>query len=237
MTAEHAQAHPDRKDKAPEKAHPHPESHTKAGAAAPGHAKSDELERLKLEVQQANDRHLRALADVENTKKRLNREKEEFAKYAAETVVRGLLPILDSLDQALVAAEKHADPAAIRKGVELIHRQLLGLLSKEGVERIATVGAAFDPHKHEAVSQIDVTDGTADDTVMEEVQVGYAMHGKVIRPAMVKVAKRASTQHTAHSKEQTKATISDRQAAHSTQQSVDNKEPNRKGASSNEDGS
>ena len=151
--------------------------------------KTEEIERLKREAQQAKDQYLRTLAEFDNAKKRLHREREEFVKYSAETVVRGLLPIVDSLDQALVAVDKQSDPQAVIKGVHLIYRQLLGLLEKEGVKRIATVGEPFDPHRHEAIAQVDTTDGTADDTVMEEVQVGYTMHGKVIRPAIVKVAK------------------------------------------------
>ena len=152
-------------------------------------AKEEELERMKQEARHAQERYLRTLAEFENTKKRLHREKEEFVKYAAETVIRELLPIVDSLDQALVAVDKQSDPQAVIKGVHLIYRQLLGLLEKEGVKRISTVGERFDPHKHEAVAQVE-TDGKPEDTVAEEVQVGYTMHGKVIRPAIVKVAKR-----------------------------------------------
>jgi len=154
-------------------------------------ATESELARLKHEAAQAQERHLRMLAEFENTKKRLHREQEEFVRYASETLVRDLLPIVDSLDHALVAVDKQADPQAIIKGVHLIYRQLLGLLDQEGVKRIPTVGEVFDPHKHEAVAQVEATDGTADETVVEEVQVGYTMHGKVIRPAMVKVAKRS----------------------------------------------
>lgn len=168
-------------------------------------ANTGELERLKQQLQQAKEQSLRALADIENTKKRLNREKEEFTRYASETVVRELLPIVDSLDQALVAVDKQSDPQApatglanvpgqaIIKGVHLIYRQLLGVLDREEVKRIPTVGEPFDPHKHEAVAQVDAEDGVADNTIVEEVQVGYTMHGKVIRPAMVKVAKISTT--------------------------------------------
>ena len=154
--------------------------------------KDEELDRLKQEAREAQERYLRTLAEFENTKKRLHREKDEFVRYASETMVRELLPIIDSLDQALVAVDRQADPQAIIKGVHLIYRQLLGLMEREGVKRIQTVGEPFDPHKHEAVAQVDAADGTADDTVAEEVQVGYTMHGKVIRPAMVKVAKKAA---------------------------------------------
>ena len=154
------------------------------------HHHAEELERLQEEVKQAKEQSLRTLAEIDNTKKRLHREKEEFAKYAAEAMVLGLLPIVDSLDQALVAVDQQSDPQAVIKGVHLIYRQLLGLLEKEGVKRIPTVGERFDPHKHEAVAHVE-TDGKPDDTVMEEIQVGYTMHGKVIRPAIVKVAKQS----------------------------------------------
>jgi len=168
--------------------------HEKAERAADEHAPAEpahpqEIERVKQELKQAKDQSLRTLAEFENTKKRLRREQEEFIRFAAETMVRELLPIVDSLDQALVAVDKQSDPEAIITGVHLIHRQLLGLLEKEGVKRIPTVGEPFDPHKHEAVAQVEATDGTADERIIEEVQVGYTMYGKVIRPAMVKVAK------------------------------------------------
>jgi molecular chaperone GrpE len=164
----------------------------------------EELERLNQEVQQMKDQHLRMLAEFENTKKRLHREKEEFVRYAAETMVHELLPIVDSLDQALIAVDKQADSEAIIKGVHLIYRQLLGLLEKEGVKRIPTVGQPFDPHQHEALAHAQAQDGEIDGTIVEEVHVGYTMHGKVIRPAMVKVAKKAadSRQQRADSKEQ-----------------------------------
>jgi molecular chaperone GrpE len=160
-----------------------------AGATAP-----DKIKALERALQETKEQYLRTLAETDNTRKRLHREREEFAKYAAETLVRGLLPIADSLSQAVVAVDKQADAQAVVQGVHLIYRQLLGLLEKEGVKRIPTVGEPFDPHQHEAVAQVDVGDGTPDDTVVEEIQVGYMMHGKVIRPAIVKVAKSATDQ-------------------------------------------
>ena len=184
---------PSEKAKSYEPAAPHPEAGHVAKPAAKGEhhgPRADELERLKQEAKQVKDQYLRTLAEFENTKKRLHREKEEFVRFASETVVRGLLPIVDSLDQALVAVDKQADPQAIIKGVHLIYRQLLGLLEKEGVKRISTVGEPFDPHQHEAIAQVEAADGKPDNTIAEEVQVGYTMHGKVIRPAIVKVAKR-----------------------------------------------
>ncbi len=142
-----------------------------------------------LETPSAQEHYLRALADVENTKKRLTRERDEWTRYATEAMVRALLPILDSLDHALRAAEQQPDPTTMATGLRLIHQQLMGLLAKERVERMTTVGTRFDPHQHEAIAHIETDDGTPGDTILEELQVGYTMHGKVIRPAMVKVAK------------------------------------------------
>ena len=167
-----------------------------------------EIERLTQEIQRLNDQHLRTLADVENTRKRLQRDKDEFMKYASESLVRELLPIVDSLDQALVAVDQQSDPQAIIKGVHLIYRQLLGLLEKEGVKHLASIGEPFDPHQHEAVGQVDAADGVNDDTIVEEVQRGYLWHGKVLRPSLVKVAKRqqsaVSNQQSADNEEQTR---------------------------------
>ena len=160
----------------------------------------DAIRRLQQELEEQRDRYLRTLADIDNTKRRLQREKDEFARYAAERMVRDLLPILDSLDQALVAVDRQTDPDPVTKGVRLIHQQLLALLAHHGVERIPTVGERFDPQRHEAIAQIELEDGRREQEVVEEVQVGYTLHGKVIRPAMVKVAKTAdSQQHTADS--------------------------------------
>ena len=159
---------------------------------------SAEHERLLAQAKQA-EQALRQLADLDNTKKRLQREKEEATRYAAEQVIRELLPIIDSLDQALVAVDKQSDPDAVIRGVHLIYRQLLGLLEREGVTRISTVGESFDPHRHEAVAQVDTADHTVDGTIVEEVHVGYTMHGKVLRSAMVKVAKKAGPPSTVHS--------------------------------------
>ena len=150
--------------------------------------KTPDIDRVRREAEATKDQLLRTLAEFENAKKRMQREKEEFLRFAAEGVIRGLLPVVDSLGQALVAVDKQSDPQAVVKGVHLIYRQLLGLLEREGVKRIPTIGELFDPHRHEAVGQVEATEGTAADTVVEELQVGYTMNGKVIRPAMVKVA-------------------------------------------------
>ena len=181
-------ASPDAEEPKPAERHPvePPAPSPAAQTKAPVSLAPEDYERLV----QSKEQYLRAAAEFENTKKRLQREKDEFAKYAVETVVRELLPIIDGLDQALEAVDKQSDPQAIIKGVHLIYRQLLGLLDKEGIKRIPTVGERFDPHRHEAVGQVEPTDGVKEGMIVEDVQVGYTMHGKVVRPALVKVAKK-----------------------------------------------
>lgn len=152
-----------------------------------------QLKALEASLQQAQDQYLRALAETENLRKRHQRDREEHAKFAAERVIRELLPVIDGLDQALVAVDKQSDPQAVIKGVHLIYRQLLRLLEKEGVKRIPTVGQPFDPHTHEAVGHV-ASGAAKDGSVAEEVHVGYTMHGKVLRPAMVKVAQNTDGQ-------------------------------------------
>ncbi len=162
----------------------------KAQKEAPAEKKEvispDETEQLKQELAEANERTLRTLADFDNTRKRLLREKEQFSRFASEAIVRELLPILDSLDQA-IAGSSDSDPDLV-SGLKLICEQILALMKRHGVERITTVGELFDPHLHEAVAQVEAENGQADRSIVEELHVGYTMHGKVIRPAMVKVA-------------------------------------------------
>ncbi len=164
--------------------------------AAPS-AEDDELAKLRQELAEANDRYLRAAADFENTKKRLQREQETRARYAAEAVVRDLLPVMDSLDQALAAAGTSPQAEALIQGLRLIQGQLMAVLKQEGVERIAAVGEPFDPHRHEAVDHVPAADGAADGAICEIVRVGYAMHGAVLRSALVKVARSGSDEETA----------------------------------------
>ncbi|MDP3722025.1 MAG: nucleotide exchange factor GrpE [Candidatus Omnitrophota bacterium] len=165
---------------------------TQADSAPP--LLEQEVQRLTRELQQAKEQYVRTLAEFDNARKRLHREKEEFVRYAAEAIVGRLLPIVDSLDHALAAVDKVVDPQAVVKGVQLIHRQLLDVLEREGIKRILSVGEAFDPNQHEAIAQVETKDGMAENTVVEEIQVGYTLHGKVLRPAMVKVAKKSSPQ-------------------------------------------
>lgn len=132
------------------------------------------------------NRLLRLQADYENFRRRTRQEKEDFYKYASEQLVCALLPVLDNFERALAAGGESID--SFKSGVEMIHRQFQEVLLAEGVTAVPAVGEQFDPARHEAVLQEDSAEHP-DNTVTEEFRRGYCLKDKVIRPAMVKVAK------------------------------------------------
>ncbi|QGG47906.1 nucleotide exchange factor GrpE [Heliorestis convoluta] len=145
------------------------------------------LEEAEKELQEWEHRYNRLQADFDNYKRRTVREKEELATYATEGLVKALLPVLDNFQRALQAI--NGDSASnVLSGIEMIYRQLLDQLVKEGVEPMVAIGQPFDPNYHEAAMYAPSTEEYQDGTVMDEFQKGYLLKGKVIRPAMVKVA-------------------------------------------------
>jgi molecular chaperone GrpE len=159
-------------------------SPTETGTAA---AEADELSDLKRELAEKHDRYLRVLADMENLKRRAQRDRDEYVKYANESLIRELLPVLDNFDRALDASRASGEPSTVVDGVELIQRELLKVLGRFGVERYSALGAAFDPTRHEAVSRV-ITAEHPENTVVGETMRGYLLNGRVLRPAMVAVA-------------------------------------------------
>lgn len=147
----------------------------------------DALAAKTREAEGNHDRYLRAMAEFDNARKRAVREREDLIRTANENLIRELLPVLDNLDRALAAAK--ADPAAgaVVAGVELIQRDLLRTLEKFNVTAFSSVGAPFDPERHEAVARVPAA-GQPDMTVVGEIARGYLLHGRVLRPAMVTVA-------------------------------------------------
>ncbi len=136
-------------------------------------------------IDELNDRLVRQSADLENFRKRSQREKDEARQFANQGLLEKLLPVLDNFEMALVAAGD-ADPA-IRDGVQMIYDQLLGVLKESGVESVEAVGEPFDPNLHEAISQ-QHTNEAAEGTVMQQVQRGYKLNDRLVRPARVIVA-------------------------------------------------
>lgn len=155
--------------------------------------KKQEYEQLKAEAgrsKEMEDRFLRQQADFENIRKRLERDKQEFQKYAQEDVIVDLLGILDDLERSVEAAEKKQENfEAFLKGIEMILAHLYDLLKKKGVTPVEAKGKKFDPHMHEALMQTE-SDDHKDEEVIEELQKGYMLHDKVIRTAKVRVARR-----------------------------------------------
>jgi len=139
---------------------------------------------LRVENEELRDRYMRTLADYENYRKRADREKQDFFKYAMAGVLKDLLPVLDNFDRALEHAEEGDD---FHKGVALIYKQLADVLQRHGVRVINDSGVHFDPNIHEAV----VTEENAElptHTVTAILQKGYFLHDRLLRPALVKVA-------------------------------------------------
>lgn len=170
----------------------------KSGQKVEVEQNSEELSQLKSDIESlqkklneaqekakaAEGDYLRAHAEMQNNQRRLNKEKQDFIKYGNENLLKELLPILDSLEKALEAAgdqEKH-----LKEGVGLVHKQFLSALEKFGLQVLNPKGEVFDPHFHEAVSQVK-TDAQASGTVWEVLRTGYLLHDRVLRAAMVSV--------------------------------------------------
>ena len=146
---------------------------------------ASELQKLKAERDSLLDRLARAQAEFENARRRATKEQQDFRDYAAADAVKSLLPVLDSFERAL---QVKSEPGDLRSGVELIYKQLQDALAKLGVRAIPAKGEPFDPHVHEAIEMVETSDA-ADHEVIEELQRGYKIKDRLLRPAMVKVAK------------------------------------------------
>jgi len=152
--------------------------------------KESEYLKLKEESQQLQDKMLRLHADFENTRKRLEKEKLEFIKFANEGLIVELLNILDDLERTVdLADSNNADWPAFLKGIEMILAHLYDMLKLHGVKPIEAQGKIFDPHFHEALMQVENKD-LPEHTVVEEMQKGYLLNDRVIRTAKVKVSKK-----------------------------------------------
>ena len=149
-------------------------------------AESD-LEELKRQLEDKQDRLLRALAETDNVRRRAQRDREDYVRYANESLLRDLIPVLDIFDRALAAARAAGQSGTVLSGIELIQRELQRVLEKAGVTRYSAVGERFDPTRHEAIARVVSVDATPD-TVVAETAPGYLLHGRILRPAMVAVA-------------------------------------------------
>ncbi|MDD5618190.1 MAG: nucleotide exchange factor GrpE [Candidatus Omnitrophica bacterium] len=160
--------------------------------------KKSEIEKLEKELadyknklEDSSDRYLRLQAEFDNAKKRMQREQQEFVKYANEGIILELLGILDDLERSVEAREtKHQDSEAFLKGIEMILSHTYEMLKKNNVKPIEAQGKLFDPHLHEALMQVE-NDEYPENTVVEELQKGYMLGERVIRTAKVQVSKKS----------------------------------------------
>lgn len=157
-----------------------------AAAATP--AGGDPLAVARAEAAASQDRYLRAVADLENFRRRTVREKEELRLYAASRVLEDLLPGLDNLTLALDAVKKPgADLKSLAGGVEMVLTQLKSALTSHGLKEITPTGQPFDPHQHEAISHLP-SDEVKEEHVLNVVRTGYSLNGRLLRPASVVVS-------------------------------------------------
>lgn len=153
----------------------------------PGGGGSDEPDAAS-QRDEYHDLLLRKTAEFDNYRKRIERERVERARASAADLLEELLPLVDDLERALVVGSDDTTAAAYRQGVELIHRQLLELLRKRGLTPIETTGCNFDPHVHQAVAH-EVSAEHGEGEVIDELRRGYMLGGRLLRAAMVRVAK------------------------------------------------
>jgi len=147
-----------------------------------------EYQALTAQLQEQKDKYVRLFAEFDNARKRFERDKAEFARYAGEGLIADFLNILDDLERTVQAANsKHDDYAAFLKGVEMVMAHVYELLKRNDVKPVEAVGKPFDPHCHEILMQAESADHP-DGTVVEEFQKGYRIGERVLRTAKVKVA-------------------------------------------------
>ncbi|OEH93690.1 nucleotide exchange factor GrpE [Bacillus solimangrovi] len=148
--------------------------------------KQAQLDEVQGKYDELNNRFLRVQADMDNLRRRVSKEREADRKYRAQSVIEEILPAIDNFGRALAVDPNKDGNESLLKGMEMVYRQLLDGLKKEGLEEIEAVGAEFDPHLHQAVMQVE-DDNYGANIVVEELQKGYKLNDRVIRPSMVKV--------------------------------------------------
>ncbi|MDR3111407.1 MAG: nucleotide exchange factor GrpE [Planctomycetaceae bacterium] len=145
------------------------------------------ITQLEQERDEARDKMLRALAELENYRSRVNRERNEERKYASIELFRALLPIWDNISRALEAAESSHNLDSLIEGIQMVDKQLLTVFAQFGCERIETIGKPFDPNFHASISQMPSNDYEPN-TVIHEAQAGFKLYERIVRPAQVVLA-------------------------------------------------
>jgi molecular chaperone GrpE len=150
------------------------------------------IREIQKESEKNYDLYLRSQAELENIKKRFKKEKEGLIKFANDSLIKQLLPVVDNLEKALAHSEGNVSVDAVREGVELTIKELMSTLKNAGVEAVMAVGQPFDPNFHEAMFEKE-DDSVEPGTVLEELQRGYLLNQRLLRPAMVSISKLKSS--------------------------------------------
>ena len=169
----------------PAEADENPVSQSGQASTQSDESSSAELQKLKAERDSLVDRLARMQAEFENARRRAAKEQQDFRDFATVDAIKPLLPVIDNFERALQAKSESGE---FRTGIELIYKQLQDVLTRLGVQPIAAKGQQFDPHVHEAIEMVETSDAD-DHEVLEEWQRGYKFKDRLLRPAMVKVAK------------------------------------------------
>ena len=148
----------------------------------------DKLQAKEKESEENYQRYLRQVAEVENFKKRVNREKEDAIRFANENLIKDILPVIDNLERAISHAQGGGNGNPLVEGVEMVLKGLLDVFSKHGVVQVPAVGAVFDPGKHEAMAQVESSEHEPN-TIINEHHKGYLFRDRLLRPALVTIAK------------------------------------------------
>ena len=146
----------------------------------------DEAALLREELEAEQNKYLRLLADYDNYKRRAVKDRQDAEKFRSQSLLSDLLPVMDNFERALSVEAKSDEAVSLLKGLEMVRTTLVEAVKREGLEEIKAVGESFDPHIHQAVMQ-EKDDNAEPGTVLQELQKGYSLKGRVLRPAMVKV--------------------------------------------------
>lgn len=149
-------------------------------------AEADETEELREQLEAEQNKYLRLMADFDNYKRRAVKDRQEAEKFRAQALLTDLLPVMDNFDRALAVETKSEESASLLKGLEMVRNSLLDAVKREGLEEIKAIGEPFDPNFHQAVMQ-EQEEGQDSGIVLKELQKGYTLKGRVLRPSMVSV--------------------------------------------------
>ncbi|MTD30010.1 nucleotide exchange factor GrpE [Planomicrobium sp. YIM 101495] len=149
-------------------------------------AEADETEELREQLEAEQNKYLRLMADFDNYKRRAVKDRQDAEKFRAQSLLTDLLPVLDNFDRALAVETTSEESASLLKGLEMVRNSLVDAVQREGLEEVKAVGEPFDPNFHQAVMQ-EQEEGKDSGVVLKELQKGYTLKGRVLRPSMVSV--------------------------------------------------